>query len=394
MKNQCYSATEQTPHPVYSRARVVVHVVQHLRPGGIECLALEMLKHSDDSVFIISLEGTYEAAVKDWPRLAEVFSSVIFLNKQPGLRPGLFKRLAHQLKKLKATVVHTHHIGPLLYGGIAARLAAVRDCIHTEHDAWHLQSVKRLWVERCLLQLIRPHLVADANLVEKNLQQARVFYPAVTIPNGIDSEHFKSSDRYSAIKQLGIARFIYPAYARALAQGKELQILGCAGRLVKEKGHQHLIDAMAELPDNVILLLAGSGPEQVEIEDRIAKENLSHRICLLGSLSDVLPFYQAIDVFVLASLNEGLPLAPLEAQACGTPVVLTDVGGCREACCPDSGLLVEAKNTAAMVWAIRRQLRSVSLFGDCKNRHNPRKFVQQHRDIRQMIAAYQQLLPG
>ena len=98
-------------------------------------------------------------------------------------------------------------------------------------------------------------------------------------------------------------------------------------------------------------------------------------------------FYQAIDVFCLPSINEGLPLSPLEAQACGIPVVLTDVGGCKEACCPESGLMVPAKDVSALAWAIRNTLRKISR----KQISSPRSFVIAERNFSNMFDKYRAL---
>lgn len=373
-----------TPEP-----KVVVHVVQHLRPGGIECLALEMLKHSHDEIHIVSLEGNAAESLAHWPRLKEYSSRLYFLNKYSGWRPSVVKQLKEIFSALKAEVIHTHHIGPLIYAGTAARLARVKHRIHTEHDAWHLTGLKRRLLEFLALQWARPHLVADAKLVAENVQNAGLRYPVTVIENGIDSQHFSPGDQAEALDALGLNKLLGRTRESAKQSGGSLQIIGAAGRLVAEKGYRVLIDSMKELPESVVLLIAGEGPLKDELTQQIQTHNLEQRVFLLGNLSDMLPFYQAIDLFVLASNKEGLPLSPLEAQACNKPVVLTDVGACKEACCEESGLLVPANDSQALSWAIRRQLRQLAPDNET---FSPRKFVEEHRDIRQMILAYQQLL--
>jgi hypothetical protein len=96
-----------------------IQIVQHLRPGGIESLVLELVRFSPpgDETLVISLEGNREQAVAAWPRLAEHADRLVFLDKTPGWRPGLVTRLVRLFRGLRPHAVHTHHVGPLIYGG-------------------------------------------------------------------------------------------------------------------------------------------------------------------------------------------------------------------------------------------------------------------------------------
>ncbi|MBZ4288949.1 hypothetical protein LAN16_24115, partial [Mycobacterium tuberculosis] len=77
-------------------------------------------------------------------------------------------------------VVHTHHIGPLLYAGYAARLTGVQTRIHTEHDAWHLQDDKRRHLQALALKAVQPTLVADATRVYNQLRSAFTYNNIIT----------------------------------------------------------------------------------------------------------------------------------------------------------------------------------------------------------------------
>jgi hypothetical protein len=122
----------------------IIHVVQHLAPGGIESLTLELLRfaHPDDQLLVVSLEGDKQEALARWPRLQEYQDKLVFLQKAPGVQFGLVVTLVKAFKGVRPDVVHTHHIGPLMYAGYAAKLAGVPVRIHTEHDAWHLNNKK------------------------------------------------------------------------------------------------------------------------------------------------------------------------------------------------------------------------------------------------------------
>lgn len=360
--------------------RVVVQVVQHLRAGGIECLVLEMMRSSlmsnNEDMHVISLEGTMEDALSHWPRLLPYKNKLHFLNKKSGISLSCIFKLRTLLKMLKTDVLHSHHIGPLLYGGIAAKFSGIKHRIHTEHDAWHMQDNKRRRLETFLLNWVKPILVADAEGVQKQLKIFQPGYPSKIIHNGVDCTVFHKGNQTYARTQLNLKKNSKLSNA--------VNFIGCAGRLTEVKGHKYLIAAMKYLPDDCILLLAGEGEYRSQLEHMIKQNGLQNRVILLGNIDNMVNFYQALDVFCMSSLNEGLPLSPLEAQACGIPVILTDVGGCREACCPESGIIVPKKDASALAWAIRKTLRKISR----DQIISPRDFVIRERDFSDMLDEY------
>jgi glycosyltransferase involved in cell wall biosynthesis len=99
--------------------------------------------------------------------------------------------------------------------------------------------------------------------------------------------------------------------------------------LVPIKDHQTLLKAAALLSKrgtDVRVLLVGSGPEREKLQ-ALASDVLEGRVCFAGDSSRVPEMLNAMDVFVLPSLNEGMSNTVLEAMACGLPVLATNVGG-------------------------------------------------------------------
>ena len=137
---------------------VLVQVVQELTPGGIQVMVLELERRLrvDFDVHVVSLEGTTAGLRAAWPRVATIGDRLHALGKAPGVGPGTAVRLTRLLRRLRALAVHTHHIGPLLHGGLAARLAGVRRLVHTEHDAWHLDAPNHRRLQRAALAAFRP----------------------------------------------------------------------------------------------------------------------------------------------------------------------------------------------------------------------------------------------
>jgi glycosyltransferase involved in cell wall biosynthesis len=352
---------------------VIVHIVQHLQPGGIESFVLEFQSvaaaHFD--VYIISLEKTN--VQQYWQHMPLNLSFIKILNKKSGWQPNLVRLLAKMLRKLNPIYVHTHHIGPLIYGGLAAKLAKINNVIHTEHDAWHLAQNKRKLLQFLVLKLVKPIFVADAKFVA---DQVKVLMPSITpivITNGVDVEKFQPSIVHKKCLK------------KAVKLPTHLRYVGCAARLEEVKAHDVLISAMTHLPEDVGLLLAGTGSLEKKLRALVITHKLQNRVFFLGHVEDMHHFYSLLDVFCLSSSNEGLPLSPMEAQACNVPAVLTDVGGCKEAICPHTGIIVKPNNPILLASAIKRCLQQNS-------EHSPRDFVINERSIKQMIRQYLSLI--
>lgn len=351
---------------------VVVQIVQHLRPGGLEVVALDLLGRAPAgvAVHLVSLQGEARSAVAAWPRLAEVERHLHFLGKGDGLSPGTVLRLARLLRSLGATAVETHHIGPLLYGGLAARLAGVGRLVQVEHDAWHLADPRAARMHKALVTLLRPRVVAVGGMVaaalENHLGPGRVSI----IANGVDTVRYAPGDRAGARQSLGL-----PASAT---------LIGCAARLEAVKGHGDLLAATALLAPDIHLALAGDGSLASDLRCRAKALGIADRVHFLGAVEDMPMFYRALDRFCLASHAEGLPLAPLEAQATGVPAVLTEVGGMREAICPVSGRLARPSDPRGLAAALAESMHHAS--GD------PRPFVLDRHELGRVAAAHYRLL--
>jgi len=100
-----------------------------------------------------------------------------------------------------------------------------------------------------------------------------------------------------------------------------------AGRLVRQKGFERLLSALAELPGAAQLTIFGEGPDREALIQQAERFGISTRVTLPGFVSDVAPYYAGADAFVMPSRWEGMPNAALEALACGTPVIATPESG-------------------------------------------------------------------
>jgi len=138
------------------------------------------------------------------------------------------------------------------------------------------------------------------------------------VPNGIDTTIFRPDNptRQGTRRRLGLdAEFLWFA----------------SGRLEPVKDYPTLLKAFAQIEAPARLLIAGNGPQQAKLETLAIQLGIEQKVHFLGFISDILPYLQAADGYVLASKWEGLPMGVLEAAACALPAVATDVPGSRQA---------------------------------------------------------------
>lgn len=135
-----------------------------------------------------------------------------------------------------------------------------------------------------------------------------------------------------------------------------------ASRLAPQKALHVLLEAMARLPNDVVLAVLGEGPQKEELVDRALSLGIGHRVRFLGFRHDIADVINAADVFCLSSIWEGVPLAAQEAILLGTTVVATDVGGMSELVTDGvSGRLVPRGDPGALATALKEMLGSPEL---------------------------------
>lgn len=301
-----------------------MQVVQKMSPGGIETMALDLAATSEFAGPIVSLAGDRESLVAAWPSLATSRSPLFALEQGNRSALSVFAGLYSLFRRERPDVVVLHHIGPLLHGGLAARLAGIERIIHIEHDAWHYDNPTHQTIARLCERLVRPRRIAVSEAVAERVREVVPGASVTVVPPGVDTARFIPADRQHARRALAL-----PATAR---------IVGTIGRLVPVKGQTHLIAAMQELPADVVLIIVGDGPERAALEAQATAQGVADRVTFLGLRSDLERIVPAFDVFCLPSLAEGLPRALLEAQSCGVPAVASDVGGTSRGLAPGGRL--------------------------------------------------------
>jgi glycosyltransferase involved in cell wall biosynthesis len=307
------------------------------------------------------------------------------------------RRLARVVAEVRPDLVHAHSAK----AGLAGRLA-VRGRIPTvfQPHAWSFEAVGGVtaafavgWERWGARWSTRTVCVSEAERTTG--LRAGVQGRWSVLPNGIDTERF------------------HPAAVDTVRAGIE-QLAGvdpaaplvvCVGRLCRQKGQDVLLSAWDEVVRRVPkarLVLVGDGPDRAALR-QLAPDS----VLFAGAVADPVPWYQAADLVVLPSRWEGMALAPLEAMACGRPVVVTDVAGARESLppghAPHAGearhwkrCLVPAENPAVLSGAVAELLLDPLLRESLG--HQGRRYVQSTHDVRHTAEAvagvYRELLGG
>ncbi|WP_163337117.1 glycosyltransferase family 4 protein [Desulfopila sp. IMCC35008] len=221
--------------------------------------------------------------------------------------------LRQYIKDSNIDIIHSHGYKSNLYSFFSTfglRVGLIATC----HN-WIEQSPKmKVYsvLDRIFLKRFA-HIVAVSDEVQNTLSRNNIPPRKVSIiKNGIDLERFNNIDASLLLR-------------KDLAIPDHHVVIGTVGRISKEKGHIHLLRVFKalkkQLPETTLLII-GSG----QLKDELQAEFSDQSIIFTGLRNDIPELYQAMDIFVLPSLTEGLPMVLLEAMSSRLPVVATNVG--------------------------------------------------------------------
>jgi glycosyltransferase involved in cell wall biosynthesis len=280
--------------------------------------------------------------------------------------PRIVQELTRLLRLHAVDVVHTHRYKDTVLGAVAAALAGVPCLLRTVHGrsepmrgwSWTKYQAYNA-MDRAVLRWFADGMIAVSGGVAKSLEAlASPSAPVVSLPNGIDLEKVRPTRFRRDVRH-------------ELAVGPASPLIGVVGRLSPVKGHAHFLDAahvMRREEPAARFVVVGDGELAAGLKARAAKLGLDDACTFAGARQDVYDLVSAMDVFVLPSLDEGIPMALLEAMALGTPVVAAAVGGVPEVITNDeTGVLVPPADPAALADAclalVRNRQRALAMAG-------------------------------
>ncbi len=319
------------------------------RMGGAERQAVLLargLRRRGWRVSVVALSGSGGEARRDLESAGVAFLS---LAMRKGLAdPRGWVRFHDWLRRERPDVVHAHlpHAAWLVrWSRLGAKIPAVVDTLHSSSTG----TVGRRLGYRLSNRLTDGVTAVSQAVAEAHLRARMATAENLTVlPNGIDTEVWRPD-----------------AQVRAAVRGelglREDFLWVAVGRLESVKDYPTLLEAVARIPEPSRLLIAGAGPLRDELAGLAARLGVRQRVRFLGFQAEVLRWMQTADGFVLASRWEGLPMALLEAAACGLPIVATDVPGTREALDGGrTGRLAAAGNPEQLAAAMTATMRDSS----------------------------------
>lgn len=287
--------------------------------GGVEAVVMNYYRHLDHSKVQFDFICDDDSTNIPYDEIEKLGGKVILI--PPYQKVFKYqKELRRVLRDGKYKIVHSHINTLSVFPLYAAKKVGVP--VRIAHS--HSTTNKKEWKKNLLKQVLRPfskkyatnymccsELAGRWLFGDKAYDEGKVYL----LNNAIDLDKFKYDKkiRDKKRKELGIK--------------EDTIVIGHIGRFVAQKNHTFLIDIFNQFhkkEKNSILLLAGQGPLQEEIKNKVRELGLDDSVGFLGQRNDANELYQAFDVFLLPSLYEGLPVVGVEAQASGLLCFFSD----------------------------------------------------------------------
>ena len=377
-------ATSLSNNPGSMQPLRVMHVLDRLDVGGTEKALIKLIRASDPAIFehcICTLRGSTETA-REWAAGVKLVNA--------GRDGAAFQfnvlRLAKLMKSLRPAIVHSRNWGGI-EGIVAARLAGVPVALHSEHG-YQLDMRSGLPLRQRVLRHFAYRMATGVAAVTEELRSYHAgqawWKPErmTVLYNGVDGSDFRPQPQARNIVR------------RRLGIPVDALVVGSVGRIIPLKDLATILRAAklltGEIP-NLHILIVGSGQELPNLRTFVdGCGELAGRVTFPGTLDNVQEALNAMDIFVLPSLMEGMSNTLLEALAVGLPVVASRVGGnpavVAEGVC---GYLFTPQDAPELASVLRTLLRD----GKLRNQFGraARERVLQHFSLDAMTRRYRDL---
>jgi sugar transferase (PEP-CTERM/EpsH1 system associated) len=356
--------------------KTILHLIETSGPGGAERMLISLVealpKHEYRSLICLLKEGWlndelrrrgFETVIIPQPRTVDV---------------SWLWAVWDMVRDRRVDLMHSHEFAMNTYGSLVSLITGVPQ-IATVHGKNYYY---KRWDRRLAYRFVARHgrMVAVSEDCRKFLSD-NVGVPReniLTIYNGIPIEQHEQSNS------------IRTKVRAALGISLDQPVIGTVGNLYPVKGQTFLLQAMSGIvrhwPD-CRLIIVGRGELESTLKREAKELGIERNVLFLGYRPDVPELLQAMDVFVLPSLSEGLSLSILEAMAAGKPVVATAVGGNPEVILDsETGYLVPSANPGALAEKIIALLQDPLLAHEIGK--NSRTRVMQHFSLSAMVNRY------
>ena len=361
----------------------VLRIIDRLNIGGPAIHTILLTEELDKSMFdSVLVTGTVEKSEGD----------MFYLASEKNIRPIIIPELSRPLnvrndfiafwklfcliRRKKPDIIHTHKAKAGTLGRLACLLCKLNFhfsayifqpmLIHTFHGHvlhsyfGRIKSAFFIWIER-FLAVFTHKIIAVSESVRKELIALKIASPEriIAIPLGLELKKYlkieKNNNRNRNYKSVGII-----------------------GRLVPVKNHKMFLDAAKRLKNSlgirqrIKFLIVGDGLLRQELESYTESSGIKQDVIFTGWIKDLEKIYSELDIVALTSLNEGTPVALIEAMAASRPVISTDVGGVKDLFSSqleakrdrskakiryyDQGILIDSEDAETMAMAMKELL--------------------------------------
>lgn len=331
-----------------------------IKIGGGQISLMHLMKGVDKEIFnVIALAPVGDSILQEWHRnginteTISVNDEIIAITrwtlslgpfnviKKTILLCPTIAQMIKLLKRNKIDIVHANGFTTFIISGMAAKFLGIP-------VIWHVRDILDSGKVRNFLaavgNLLTTKIIVVSDAVGKMFSQDdKRHEKVIKIYNGVDIEAFNPNLNGDEVKlEFNL---------------KSQPIVGTIGRLVELKGHEYLLEAVAEVVKifpNAKFLIVGDGPMQDDLKTLVKMHSIQESVIFTGYRSDVANLMAAMDVIVLCSiLPDSFPRSVIEAMAMGKPVIGTNIGGVPEAIDDGvTGLLVPPKDSQALAKAM------------------------------------------
>ncbi|HKY52894.1 MAG TPA: glycosyltransferase [Anaerolineales bacterium] len=323
----------------------VLQLIDSLNIGGAEILLRDLTVGLTQRGFRVSVGySTPGPLARD---LNDLGLTVTRLPRLMRIDPFLFRGMIRLMRKERPQIVHTHLFKSDFHGRLAARIAGVPVVVSTLH------SIDR-WAQKWPLGMLYGWTSRFADRIIAISDDVKNFHMAntavdeskfVTIGNGVDVQ------RFSEQKTIG------RAVRKEFNLNTSAPVFGIVGRLTPPKDHRVFLQCAALILQSIPLahfLIVGDGPLRGDLESYARELDIRDSVIFTGVRRDIPAVLAALDVLVISSLWEGIPVTLLEGMASALPVVATQVGSIPEVVTEETALLVPPSDPPAMAQACTR----------------------------------------
>jgi glycosyltransferase involved in cell wall biosynthesis len=364
------------------KTRTMAFLAQHLDPERFQA---HVCTFSDENGFL-------------GDQLRERKIPIHYVPCSDGLNFGVVYRLIKLIRACRAEVVHCFNPRPILYGGLAAKLAGVRQTVG------FLSAFACQVPDRNYDFLPQPLTTSSRRNIYRNRLGVRLMRHIVTVAEPLGRRFCEYSrtpmDRLrvipygadlSAVERVTAEEAC--AFRRELGYGPDDVVIGSVGRLVEQKDYPTQLKAFAisaSRAPNLRMVLAGAGPLDAALREMVQDLGIEERVHFLGHWERVPLLLRSLDVFVLASKFEPFGVALLEAKAAGVAIVATRVNEIPEIIDDgDSGLLTPAKDPEKLAECFLKLAEDTSLRAELGE--HARTDARERHSLESVVRAYQSL---